>query len=262
MDFRPENRKEDSLKYREDNAPSEDNTEAEAKKLTPWRLLPLAAVLAGAAIFFATGLHQYLTFEALREHRELLLGWVGENAALAAIAYVIAYAAVVVFVPPSGTVITLAGGFIFGALAGTFCVVIGATIGATVLFLVTKYSVGDVARKYEGPAMRKMEQGFHENELSYMLFLRLIPLFPFWLVNIAPAFLGVKIKNYLIGTFFGIIPGTIVYATVGAGLGTIFDANEELSFSTIMTPEIIAGLAGLAVLALLPVAYKKYKARP
>jgi len=233
----------------------------EPKKFSPWRLLPLAALILGAALFFAFGLHNYLTFEALREHRELLVGWVEANALLAALGYIAAYALAVVFVPPSGTVVSLAGGFVFGVVGGTISVVIGATIGATALFLATKYSIGDAARKLEGPKLRKMEAGFQENELSYMLFLRLVPLFPFWLVNIAPAFLGVSLRNYVIGTFFGIIPGAAVYVTVGAGLGGIFDAGEELSLSGVLTPEIIAGLLGLAVLSLLPIAYKKYKSK-
>ena len=229
------------------------------KRFLSWRLLPLAVLAAGAALFFALGLDQYLTFEALREHREQLAGWVDDNGVLAAIGYIAVYAAAVVFVPPSGTVTTLAGGFVFGAVFGTLCGVTGATIGATVLFLITRYSVGDVARRHEGDTMRRMEAGFRENELSYMFFLRLIPLFPFWLVNIAPAFLGVRLRTFVIGTFFGIIPGTAVFATVGAGLGSIFDANEAFSLAGIMTPEIIAGLAGLAVLALVPIAYKKFK---
>lgn len=225
------------------------------------RLLPVAALAAGAALFFSLGLHKLLTFEALREHRELLLGWVKDHSVAAIAVYIIGYAVAVVFVPPSGTVITLAGGFVFGAAVGGVSVVIGATIGATALFLVVRYSARDMVRRLDEGALQKMADGFRRNEMSYMLFLRLIPLFPFWLVNIAPAFLGVRLRTFVLGTFIGIIPGVAVYSTVGAGLGGIFDADGEFSPAGVMTPEIIAGLIGLAVLSLAPVAYKKYKAR-
>jgi uncharacterized membrane protein YdjX (TVP38/TMEM64 family) len=229
------------------------------KTFSAWRLIPLAAVACGAVLVFALGLDDYLTFAALRENRGLLLDWVGHHGILAAFVFMVIYALGVVCVPPSGTVMTLAGGFVFGAVMGTFYVVVGATLGATILFLVTRLSVGDVLRARAGDGVRRMEAGFHENEMSYMLVLRLIPLFPFWLVNIAPACLGVGLRTFVIGTFVGIIPGTAVFAIFGAGLGSIFDANEAFTLSGVITPEIIAGLVGLAALSLVPVAYKKIK---
>ena len=225
------------------------------------RLAPLAALAAGAGVVFAFDLHHFLTFESLRDNREALLAWIGAHVLLAAIAFMAVYAAAVVFVPPSGTVTTVAGGFIFGATIGTAYVVIGATIGATVLFLVARYALGDHFRAKAGPFVRKMEAGFRDNELSYMLGLRLVPIFPFWLVNLAPAFLGVRLRTYVIGTLFGIVPGTAVYAVFGAGLGSILDANEALSLSGVLTPEIVAALVGLGLLALIPVVYKKIKSR-
>ncbi len=237
------------------------DTKTAAKPYIPTRLFPVIGLGAGAALFFALGLHEYLTFDALRENRELLQDWVAGNKVLAAIAFAGIYAATTVFLPPSGTVMTLAGGFIFGTVLGTASVVVGATVGATALFLATKHAIGDWLRERAGPGIHKMEEGFQEDELNYMLTLRLVPLFPFWLVNLAPAFLGVKLRHYVIGTFFGIIPGTAVYATVGAGLGGILESGEELTLNGILTPEIVAGLIGLALLALVPVAYKKWEAR-
>jgi len=231
------------------------------KTISLRRLLPVVVLAAGAVLFFALGLHKLLTFEALREHRDLLIGWVKNHNVSAIAAYIAGYAVAVVFLPPSGTVITLAGGFIFGAVVATVSVMIGATIGATALFLVVRYSARDLARKLDESVLQKMASGFRRDEMSYMLFLRLIPLFPFWLVNIAPAFLGVRLRTFVIGTFIGIIPGVIVYAVVGAGLGDVFDANEEFSLAGVMTPEIIAGLVGLAALSLAPVAYRKYKTK-
>ena len=109
--------------------------------------------------------------------------------------------------------------------------------------------------------MQKCEAGFQENALSYLLFLRLVPLFPFFVVNLVPAFLGVSVRTYVIATFFGIIPGTMVFSLAGGGLGSALDAGGEFRVSAALTPEIVAALVGLAVLALSPVVYKRVRAR-
>lgn len=126
---------------------------------------------------------------------------------------------------------------------------------------IAKTSLGDLLRAQAGPWLKKMESGFRENALSYLLVLRLIPLFPFFVVNLVPAFLGVSLRTYVLATLVGIVPGSFVYATVGAGLGSIFDRNEVFTASGILTPEIVTALVGLSVLSLLPVAYKLIKAR-
>jgi len=226
------------------------------------RLIPVFVLAAGAAVFFGFGLHSHLNFETLRTNRNELIGWVEENRVLAVLAFITVYAAAIVFVPPSGAVMTVFGGFLFGAIWGTAWVVVGATIGATLLFLSARLSVGDALRRRAGNSIRKLEAGFRENALSYMLVLRLVPLFPFWLVNLAPAFLGVSLPIFVFGTFVGIIPGTAVYAIFGAGLGSIFDRNEEISLAGIITPEILAALVGLAILSLIPVIYKRFKGKP
>ncbi|MGB0681724.1 MAG: TVP38/TMEM64 family protein [Magnetovibrionaceae bacterium] len=239
-----------------DSAP---NGEPARKAAGIGKFLPLIVLALGAGLFFGLGLHQYLSFEALRDHRETLMVWVDNHGIVFGLGYILAYALAVVFLPPSGTIMTLAAGFIFGWAWGGLIAVIGATLGATALFEACRHSLGDVFRKRAGGAIRRMEAGFKENALSYMLVLRLVPLFPFWLVNIAPAFLGVNLRTYVIGTLLGIIPGTIVYTIFGAGLGSIFDSGEELTLSGIVTPEILAGLVGLGLLALVPVVYRKMK---
>ncbi len=218
-------------------------------------------MLGGLAVFFALGLDRYLSFQALREHRTLLLDWVAAHGLLAPVIYILAYIIVVAFSLPGGAVMTISGGFLFGAAAGGTWAVTGATLGATALFLIAKTSLGDYLLARAGPAIRKMQAGFEENALSYMFVLRLIPLFPFFLVNLAPAFLGVSLRTYLIATFFGIMPGTYVYALVGAGLGSVFDRGVNFSLSGVMTPQMIAALVGLALLALVPVIYKKMRGK-
>lgn len=225
------------------------------------RFVPLVILLVAIVAFFALGLHRYLSFETLRQHREQLLAFVDAHPYLAPLVYMAVYTAVIALSVPGGAVLTIAGGFLFGTLAATLYVVVGATLGATIVFLIARTALGDLLRAKAGPRVRRMEEGFRENALSYLLVLRLIPIFPFWLVNIVPAFLGVALGTYVLGTFVGIIPGTFVYASVGNGLGSVFDAGEIPDLGIIFEPAIIIPIVGLAVLALLPIAHRKFKAR-
>ena len=225
------------------------------------RWLPLAVIAAGIAAFFALGLNKYVTFDALRDNRTVLTQFVENQGLLAVLLFIVIYAVSTALSLPGGAVLTIAGGFLFGAWLGSAYVVIGATIGSVAVFLIAKTALGDSLRARAGPALKKMEAGFQENALSYLLVLRLVPLFPFFVVNIVPAFLGVRLRTYVIATFVGIIPGSFVFATVGAGLGSIFDSSQEFTPGAALTPEVITALVGLAVLSLLPVAYKKLKAR-
>ncbi len=232
-----------------------------AKRFDAKKLIPLLVLVAGLIAFFAFDLDQYLTFEALRENRAWLLNHVQNSAVLAALVFIGLYIAVVAFSLPGGAVMTITGGFLFGQVLGTLYVVFAATIGATILFLAAKTALGDYLRAKAGPFLRKMEEGFSENALNYLLILRLIPLFPFFIVNLVPAFLGVSLRVFVIATFIGIIPGTFVFIAVGTGLGSIFDSGEEFTASGILTPEILTALIGLAILAIVPIVYKRVKAR-
>jgi uncharacterized membrane protein YdjX (TVP38/TMEM64 family) len=225
------------------------------------RLVPLAILLVAIGGFFALGLHHYLSFETLRQHREQLLALVGQHPVLAPLAFVALYAAVIALSVPGGAILTIAGGFLFGIVPATLYVLVGATSGATIVFLIARTALGDSLRARAGPRMRRMEEGFRADALSYLLVLRLIPIFPFWLVNIVPAFLGVPLRTYVLGTLIGIIPGSFVYASVGNGLGAVFDAGQTPDLGIVFEPAILLPIVGLAVLALLPVAYRKSKAR-
>ena len=225
------------------------------------RLIPLLILIAGLVAFFALGLNRYVSFSVLRENREFLLTWVRNAGIVAPLAYMAVYAVAVAFSLPAGAVLTITGGFLFGVSWGTVYTVIGATLGATALFLIAKTALGDILRAKAGPWLQKMEVGFRENAMSYLLVLRLVPLFPFFVVNLAPAFLGVPVATYVLGTFVGIIPGTFAYTSAGAGLGSIFDAGEAFTVKNIVTPEIRIAIIALVILALIPVVYKKIKAR-
>lgn len=225
------------------------------------RFLPLTISLVAILAVFALGLDDYVSFEQLERNRAQLLDFVDRHPLLAPLVFMVIYAVVIALSIPGGAVLTIAGGFLFGIAATTLYVVVAATLGATVVFLIAKTALGDSLRQKAGPAMRRMEAGFRENALNYLLFLRLIPIFPFWLVNLVPAFLGVPLRTYVVATAVGIIPGTLVYASVGNGLGAVLETGGRPDLGIIFKPEIILPIIGLAVLAILPVAYKKIKAR-
>lgn len=225
------------------------------------RWLPAIVLVGAIGAAFALGLDKYLTLDALREHRFELQAFVAQNELAAIALFVLIYAVSTALSLPGATILTIAGGFLFGIWFGTAYAVIGATIGATGVFLVARTAIGQSLRQRAGPWFSKMEDGFRDNALSYMLVLRLVPLFPFFVVNLVPAFMGISLRVYVLATLIGIIPGAWVYASVGAGLGSIFDSAEEVSLGSVLTPELIAALVGLALLSLAPVVYKKIKRR-
>jgi uncharacterized membrane protein YdjX (TVP38/TMEM64 family) len=227
------------------------------RPFSPWRLVPLIIVGGGLGAFFVFGLDEYLSFEALREHRQFLVAWRNDHFLHLVASFIALYGLMVAFSVPGAVWMTISGGFLFGPVAGTAASVVGATIGAVALFLAARYALGDILRAKAGPALRKMEAGFNENALSYLFILRLVPLFPFWLVNLVPALLMVKLGTFIFATFFGIIPGTLVFALVGSGLGSLLDAGMAPDLNVFFEPEILLPIAGLVILSLIPVIYKK-----
>jgi uncharacterized membrane protein YdjX (TVP38/TMEM64 family) len=221
------------------------------------RLVPVFVLLALLALCLALGLDDYLSFETVRENRQALLALVERHAILSVIAFMAVYIGVVALSLPGGAALTITGGFLFGQYAATVYVVVAATLGATIVFVVARTALGDALRAKAGPWLKRTEAGFAKNALSYMLFLRLVPAFPFFVVNLVPAFLGVPLRTYVVGTLIGIVPATFVYATVGAGLGSVFASGAEFSPHGVLTPQVVTALVGLAILSLLPVFYKR-----
>lgn len=223
------------------------------------RLLPLAVLVAGFVAFFAFDLDRFVSFQVLQDNRAELTAFVADNRLLAAILYMLAYLLMVAFSLPAATLVSILGGFLFGTALGTFLVVVGATAGATALFLIARSTLGAFLRERSGSAIRRMEEGFSKNAFSYLLILRLIPLFPFFLVNIVPALLGVKLRDYVLATALGIIPGVLVFVSVGAGAGAILDQGSVPGLEAFLEIEIILPLVGLLVLAMLPIVYKRFR---
>lgn len=220
----------------------------------------LFIVLAVVALLLAlrfTGLGELLSLDTLARHRAVLTDWVAGNPLMAALAYVAIYTAATAFSLPGALVLTLSGGFLFGAVLGTALTVVGATAGATLVFLFAQRVFGADALQKLGPRAEGLARGIQANAWSYLLVLRLVPLFPFFLVNLVPAFCGVRTSVFVATTALGIIPGTAVFSLSGAGLGRVLDAGGTPSLAGILTPEIIAALCGLALLALLAIPLKK-----
>jgi uncharacterized membrane protein YdjX (TVP38/TMEM64 family) len=221
---------------------------------------PLAIVVL-VALAWAFGLHRYLTLEALAAQREALAALVAARPVLSALMYVAAYIAVVAFSLPGGAVMTLSGGLLFGAFIGACLAVLGATIGAAVLFLLARSAFAPlVAGRAEG-LLGPLRAGLARDGFFYLLSLRLVPVFPFWLLNLAPALLGMRFAPYLAATFLGIIPGTLVFAGIGAGLDEVFLSGASPDLGVIFSPGVLLPLLGLASLSLLGVWFRRRSSR-
>jgi uncharacterized membrane protein YdjX (TVP38/TMEM64 family) len=238
---------------------------AQQNKQISWLKSPrfwiFSAVLILVAGIWSSGLTQYLSLDTLRQHRRVLTELVSLHPVLAACAYMLVYAASTALSLPGGLVLTLAGGFLFGAALGAGLTVFAATCGAVLVFLFARSMAGDKGLERFGPKAAALAQNIQRNAWSYLLVLRLVPAFPFFLVNLVPAFAGVNLKTFGLTTFFGIIPGTAVIALSGAGLGKVLDSGGALTARQILTPEIIAGLVGLAILSLIAIPVKAWLAR-
>ncbi len=233
------------------------------KKSPIKRLLPLAVIAAALSAFFALGGPEYINLESLKENREWLAGFVQDNFLVAFLGFIMLYAALVGISFPGAGFLSIFGGFLFGTFTGAFGIVIGATIGACIIFMVARNAVGDGLTQKMGPYMQKFEKGLNKNELSYLFLLRLVPIFPFFVVNVVPALFNVKFRNYALSTGLGIIPGSLVYASIGDGASAIFEQGGDLKLSGVMTePRVLFPIIGLACLAMIPIIYNKFKAQP
>jgi uncharacterized membrane protein YdjX (TVP38/TMEM64 family) len=240
------------------------------------RVVPLIVVLAALAVVFASGLYRELSLDALVRHHAAIERLVAAYSVAAFAAYVGLYVAVVALSVPGALVLTVAGGLVFGTVLGALGAVVGATIGATIIFLIARGAVGEILLRRAGPTVEKLAAGFREDAFCYLLFLRLVPLFPFWLVNLVPAFAGVRVAPYVAATALGIIPGSLVFAFFGSGLDSVIDAQRaayeaclaagnaacQLGFDVhaLATPRVIAAFIVLGLFAIAPVVVKQLKA--
>lgn len=226
------------------------------------RFLPLIVILIGMAAVYFSGLYHYLTFDTLRAYHHTLKAFIAAHPFAVPILYMAVYVILTALSVPGAVFLTLLGGYLFPQPLSTIYVVISATCGASLIFLAARTALGDSLKKKAGPFLKKMEKGFNDNAASYMLFLRFVPLFPFWIVNLAPAFFGVPLRTFVWTTLIGIAPGSFVFTLAGGGLEKIFETNQAISLNSIFNTELKIALTLLGVLALVPIIVKKLKKSP
>lgn len=238
---------------------------------------PLVLLAALATLAYGLGLHRYLTFQAIAENREALKDFVAAHWIGAAAIYAAVYVAAVALSLPGAALLTVLGGFLFGWLGGAPLAAVSATTGAAIVFLIVKTSFGEALARRAGPLARKLSTGFREDAFHYLLFLRLVPAFPFFIVNAVSGLAGIRLSTFLAATLIGILPGSLVFSYLGTGLDSVIDAQAEayraciasgaaacgfdISLGSLVTREIVIAFSGLGVLALVPVAIRRWKGR-
>lgn len=216
----------------------------------------LILVVALMALAWATGWVERIDLAFIQNHRDQLQAFVLARPVLGVLVFVLVYAACVALSLPIATLLTLLGGFLFGVWLGLAAVVVGATVGATVLFLIARSSLGEPLRQRAGPFYQRVAGHMQGNAVGYLLFMRLVPVFPFFLVNIVPAFFGMSVGAYVVTTFFGIMPGTFIFVNFGGQLGTISSVGDLVS------PRMLIALGLLGSFALIPMLYRHFKKGP
>ena len=222
------------------------------------RHLPLI-VIAVVAVIGAITLRDHLSFQALAENREALIAFRDAHYLTTVLAFIAAYVVIVAFSLPGATIATLTGGFLFATFPGTLINVTGATLGAICLFLAARWGLGArLAARMDSAdgAVKRIKEGIDNNQWEMLFLIRLVPAVPFFVANLVPALVGVPLSRFAITTFLGIIPGAIVFTSVGAGLGEVFARGETPDLGIIFTPAILFPILGLCVLAALPIVIK------
>ncbi len=246
---------------RSDDGPLEQTDAAPSGRLK--RFAPIVVVVAGLAAAYWFGLVDFLSFESLVEHRDSLMARVMENFWLAALIYLVTYILAVAFSFPAASLLTIFGGFLFGWFVAGTLTAIGATTGATIIYLAARSAFGDFLKKKAGSGVNKLADGFRENAFSFLLVLRLAPIFPFFVINIAPALFNVPVRTYVVATFIGILPGTYAYSYLGQGLDSVIlsarEAGVDVSASDLVTTEITIAFAALAAVAAIPFVIRKLR---
>ncbi|MEZ5788328.1 MAG: TVP38/TMEM64 family protein [Xanthobacteraceae bacterium] len=253
---------------------SSDRRSPRAQRLTA--IIVIAVLVIAAVLVFATGLHRELSFATLIRHRAAIDTFVTEHRFAAFASFVVLYIAVVALSIPGAFILTVSGGLIFGAVFGGIAAFVGALVGASIIFLIARTALGGWLVKRAGPFAERLANGFRRDAFNYLLFLRLVPAFPFWLVNIVPALVGVQLSTFIAATALGIFPLTFAIAFFGSGLDSTIadqtaayqaclaagraDCRPRFELSSVLTPQLIAALVVLGIAVLMPVAIRKWKA--
>lgn len=222
------------------------------------RWLPIIIVLGAMIVVYVTGLYHYFSFEVLKEKHELLLIFEREHPFLSPLIFIALFIVVVAVSLPVADILAVLGGFLFTFPWSMIYVLIGATTGACILYLAASFAIQDFLLQKAAPFFKKMKNNFQKDAWCYLLFLRFIPLFPFWLVNIVPAFFKIRFFTYFWTTFIGIIPLTYLHVEIGGGLNTLLEKHEHFSIHALFNPQMRIALVLLGFFALAPLAIKKW----
>ena len=262
-------------------APPATGTGPEAVARPPWRrwlrVLPLAALVLVSVALLASGVTHWFSLERLLASRAWALGVVEEDRLRAILVTALVYVGTVVVSVPVSVFMTMLCGFLFGTVTGALVAIASATTGAVIVFSIGRTAAGEVLLRHTGARLNRLAAGFRRDAFSYVLFLRLLPLFPFWMTNLGPAIFGVRLRTFALATLLGISPGGFIYAATGARIETVVAAHQEarsacldagdrdcdtaLSLRAVITPELVATLLALGALALAPVVVRKLRAR-
>ena len=223
--------------------------------MKPQKIIIAIAVGIAVILFFYFDLQRFLTLAALKANRQTLLDYYAAHKLIMVAGFMTIYIVQTALSLPGAAILSLAAGAIFGSIMGTVYANIAATIGAPLAFLVTRYLLRDVVLNKFGSKLEGMNRELEERGFGYLLFLRLVPLFPFFLINLAAGLTRLPLRTFFFGTMLGIIPGGFVYVNAGASLATID------SLSGIASPRVLGSFALLGLFALVPVLYNKFKAR-
>ena len=221
------------------------------------RFAPLLVLVVALLVVWFSGAHRYLSWQSLAANQAILAAWVARNAVLAPLVVILGYAGAVALSVPGAVVLTLASGLLFGTLLGGAVAVAGGTLGAMLVFLAARTALAEILTRKFGALTARLRPGLERDGFFYLLSIRLVPLFPFWLVNLAPALVGMRLTPFALATFIGIIPATFIFASIGAGIGTVLAAGREPDLSIILTPSVLLPLLGLAALSLVPILWRR-----
>lgn len=227
--------------------------------LPPLKKLWLPLLLSGGLlVFFAIGAHTAISWHSIAQNYAIITGFANSNLAIAALGFAGLYLLAVAFSLPVALFLTLTGGAVFGWLAVPL-ILMGATLGAGIVFIAARTIFADLALAQARPFIARLEAGFSANAFSYLLALRLIPVAPFWVMNIVPAFSRMSLGSFLAATFIGISPPTTVFVSVGRGLDHVLAAGRTPDLQVLASPTILGPLAALGLVALLPVLWRRLR---
>ena len=226
------------------------------------RFAPLALIVALAVLAYASGLVHHLSLAELGARRAPLEAFAAARPIVSALIYLAIFTAGVALSLPIALILTLTGGFLFGTLEGGLLAATACTTGGVAIFLISRTAAGDALKRLAGPRIQKLQAGAQRDAMTVILTLRLLPMMPFWLINIGAAVIGMPARTFLVGTAIGVAPSSFIYAALGSGLAGLFEPGAHLRLATLERPQVFVPVAALLILSVAPLAWRRLHPRP